>query len=94
VRVERRLVRGGDPVELDPGLAEAALAAAARRRAPAVRTHSGAGHDAQHLAALVPTALLFVPLAGGESHTPAEDAREEDVALAAEVAIDVLRGAL
>jgi hypothetical protein len=42
----------------------------------------------------VPTALLFVPLAGGESHTPAEDARADDVALAAEVAIDVLRGAL
>jgi N-carbamoyl-L-amino-acid hydrolase len=94
VRIERRLVRGGEPVELDPRLAESALAAAAARGAAAVRTYSGAGHDAQHLASLVPTALLFVPLAGGESHTPAEDARAEDVALAAEVAIDVLRGAL
>jgi hydantoinase/carbamoylase family amidase len=94
VSVERRLVRGGDPVELDEGLVDAALAAAARHGAVAVRTYSGAGHDAQHIAARVPTALLFVPLAGGESHTPAEDARADDVALAAEVAIDVLRDAL
>jgi hydantoinase/carbamoylase family amidase len=93
VTIERRLVRGGDPVELDAGLADAALAAAARHGAVAVRTYSGAGHDAQHIAAHVPTALLFVPLAGGESHTPAEDARADDVALAAEVAVDVLRGA-
>jgi N-carbamoyl-L-amino-acid hydrolase len=93
VRVERRLVRGGEPVELDARLVERALAAAAARGTAAVRTYSGAGHDAQHLARLVPTALLFVPLAGGESHTPAEDARAEDVALAAEVAIDVLRDA-
>ena len=94
VSIERRLVRGGDPVELDDGLVDAALAAAARHGAVAVRTYSGAGHDAQHIAARVPTALLFVPLTGGESHTPAEDARADDVALASEVAIDVLRGAL
>jgi N-carbamoyl-L-amino-acid hydrolase len=94
VSVERRLVRGGDPVELDTGLVETAMAAAARHGAVAVRTYSGAGHDAQHIAAHVPTALLFVPLAGGESHTPAEDARADDVALAAEVAIDLLRGAV
>jgi hydantoinase/carbamoylase family amidase len=94
VSVERRLLRGGHPVELDSALVESALAAAAHHGAVAVRTYSGAGHDAQHLAAHVPTALLFVPLVRGESHTPAEDARADDVALAGEVAIDVLRGAL
>jgi hydantoinase/carbamoylase family amidase len=94
VSVERRLVRGGDPVELDARLVDTALAAAARHGAVALRTYSGAGHDAQHIAARLPTALLFVPLVGGESHTPAEDARADDVALAGEVAIDVLRGAL
>jgi hydantoinase/carbamoylase family amidase len=94
VGVERRLVRGGEPVALDPSLLEETLAAAGRRGAHAVRTYSGAGHDAQHVAARVPTALLFVPLAGGASHTPAEGAREDDVLLAAEVAIDVLSVAL
>jgi hydantoinase/carbamoylase family amidase len=94
VRVELRLVRGGDPVDLDARLADEALAAARRRGARAERTYSGAGHDAQHVAARVPTALLFVPLSGGESHTPEEDVRDEDVVLAAGVAIDVLGSAL
>jgi hydantoinase/carbamoylase family amidase len=90
VRVERRLVRGGEPVSLDAALVAEALAAAERRGVRALRTYSGAGHDAQHVASRVPTALLFVPLAGGESHTPAESAREDDAVLAAAVAIDVL----
>jgi hydantoinase/carbamoylase family amidase len=90
VRVERRLLRGGEPAVLDSGLVELALAAAERRAARAVRTYSGAGHDAQHLAARVPVALLFVPLAGGESHTPGEHATPEDVELAAAVLVDLL----
>src|SRR5262249_15342435 len=94
VSVERRLLRSGHPGELDAGLVEAALAAAARHRAVAVRTYSGAGPDAQHVAAPVPTAPPLLPLTGRGNHTPAEDARDADVALAAEVAIDVLRGAL
>lgn len=91
LRVERRLLRGGSPVALDPALVEAALAAAERRRVPAVTTHSGAGHDAQHLAARVPAALLFVPLASGESHTPQEEADGDDVALAAEILVGLLQ---
>jgi hydantoinase/carbamoylase family amidase len=90
VRVERRLLRGGEPVMLDAGLVQAALAAAERRAARAVRTYSGAGHDAQHLASRVPVALLFVPLAGGESHTPEEHATAEDVELAAAVLVDLM----
>jgi beta-ureidopropionase / N-carbamoyl-L-amino-acid hydrolase len=90
VRVVRRLLRGGDPIALDPALGERALAAAAARRLNAVRTYSGAGHDAGHLAALVPAGLLFVPLAGGQSHTPQEAADDADVVAAARVLIDVL----
>ena len=90
VRVEHRLLRGGEPVILDAGLVQATLAAAERRAARAVRTYSGAGHDAQHLASRVPVALLFVPLSGGESHTPEEHAAPEDVELAAAVLVDLL----
>jgi hydantoinase/carbamoylase family amidase len=93
VRVERRLLRGGDPIALDTQLAQLALDAAARRGLSAVRTHSGAGHDAGHLAALVPAALLFVPLAGGQSHTPHEAADPDDVLGAAQVLVDLLAGA-
>jgi hydantoinase/carbamoylase family amidase len=90
VSVERRLVRGGDPIELDPDLAQRALDAAVRRGLRAVRTYSGAGHDAGHLADHVPAALLFVPLAGGQSHTPQEAADDADVLAAARVLVDVL----
>jgi len=90
VRVARRLVRGGAPIALDDGLAERALNAARARGLSAVRTYSGAGHDAGHLAAKVRAGLLFVPLAGGQSHTPQEAADDGDVLAAARVLVDVL----
>jgi hydantoinase/carbamoylase family amidase len=90
LRAQLRLARGGDPVSLDPGLARAALHAAAELEVPARETWSGAGHDAQHLAALVPALLLFVPLHGGESHTPQEGAEMDEIVQAASVAARVL----
>ena len=91
VQVAIELVRGGEPVTLDPGLVREALAAAERLGIAARETWSGAGHDAQHLAALMPTLLLFVPLHGGESHTPAEGAEVSEILAAARVAAVVLR---
>jgi N-carbamoyl-L-amino-acid hydrolase len=88
-----RTLRAGEPVELDAGLARAALDAARRHGITAGETWSGAGHDAQHLAALTPTLLLFVPLHGGESHTPEEDADAQEIADAAVLALEVLNAA-
>lgn len=93
VRVYRRLLRDGAPVALDAALVEAAHTAAARLAIEALTTHSGAGHDAQHLASRVPTALLFVPLAAGESHTPGEGADIKDILAAAGVLIELLSDA-
>jgi len=47
------------------------------------RLPSGAAHDAMSLAALCPTAMLFIRCAGGVSHNPAEAVRADDCALAA-----------
>jgi N-carbamoyl-L-amino-acid hydrolase len=90
VTVTRRLLRGGDPIALDPALADRVFAAAERRGLSPARTYSGAGHDAGHLAAHVPAALLFVPLAGGQSHTPQEAAGDADMVAAGRVLVDVL----
>jgi beta-ureidopropionase / N-carbamoyl-L-amino-acid hydrolase len=87
-----RVVRSGDPVALDAGLVRAALDAAQRNGIAAAETWSGAGHDAQHLGALVPTLLVFVPLEGGESHTPLEGADPADIANAAVVVGEVMAG--
>ncbi len=40
---------------------------------------SGAGHDAQHLAQICPTGMIFVPSVDGISHSPRENTRPEDV---------------
>ncbi|MFL5861894.1 MAG: M20/M25/M40 family metallo-hydrolase, partial [Solirubrobacteraceae bacterium] len=86
------LVRAGDPVTMDATLVAAALAAAHERGIPATETWSGAGHDAQHITALAPALLLFVPLHGGESHTPGEGAEMHEIVQAAGVMEAVLGG--
>jgi hydantoinase/carbamoylase family amidase len=85
IEAEISLLRGGNPVELDPGLAARALSAAGELGLAVTETWSGAGHDAQHLAALLPTLLMFVPLHGGESHTPEEGADMAEILSAAAV---------
>jgi N-carbamoyl-L-amino-acid hydrolase len=60
-----------------------ALDEAARNHAPGKwrRMQSGAGHDAQVMARLMPAAMLFTPSIGGISHHWAEDTKEEDLAI-------------
>ena len=70
------------PALCDPGLQDA-LAAAAEALAPGgwTRLPSGAGHDAQYMARVMPSAMLFVPSIGGVSHHWTEDTKEEDLAM-------------
>lgn len=84
------LVRAGEPVTMDPALVQAALQTARVLGIPATETWSGAGHDAQHITALAPALLLFVPLHGGESHTPQEGADMDEIVQAARVMAAVL----
>jgi N-carbamoyl-L-amino-acid hydrolase len=44
------------------------------------RMVSGAGHDSLHTAQFAPTAMIFVPCAGGLSHNEAEEATPADLA--------------
>ncbi len=46
---------------------------------PVRRMVSGAGHDAQMMATVVPTAMIFVPSVKGISHNPAEHTNPEDI---------------
>jgi N-carbamoyl-L-amino-acid hydrolase len=91
VTAEVQLTRAGEPTELDASLVAAALTAADRLGIPAEETWSGAGHDAQHLSALAPTLLMFVPLRGGESHTPQEGADLQEIIAASRVVAAVVR---
>jgi allantoate deiminase len=47
-----------------------------------LRLTSGAGHDAMTIAAIAPTAMLFIRCKGGVSHNPAESVRGDDCVMA------------
>jgi hydantoinase/carbamoylase family amidase len=67
-------------------------AAAARIGSEVPITISGALHDSAIIAPHIPTAMVFVASKDGISHNPAEFSRIEDIALAAEIVYDVVRG--
>jgi beta-ureidopropionase / N-carbamoyl-L-amino-acid hydrolase len=50
-----------------------------------MRLPSGAGHDAQQIAALCPMGMIFVPSVAGISHSPRELTTWEDCARGANV---------
>jgi beta-ureidopropionase / N-carbamoyl-L-amino-acid hydrolase len=68
----------------------AALVAGDGKPAPVLPT--GAGHDAGILSAAVPTAMLFVRNPTGVSHSPAENAGEDDCTAGVTALTDVLEG--
>jgi allantoate deiminase len=55
-----------------------------------IRLPSGAGHDAQVMAQLCPSAMLFVRCRGGISHNPAEQTDPADLAAGVDVLLNVL----
>jgi N-carbamoyl-L-amino-acid hydrolase len=79
------------PATMDARLQDA-LERAAERHAPGqhLRMPSGAGHDAQWLARIMPSSMLFVPSIGGISHHWTENTSDEDLVLGAQVYVDGL----
>ena len=55
---------------------------------------SGAGHDAQMLARIAPSAMIFVPSRGGISHNPREHTDDDQLALGAQVLLEVVQDCL
>lgn len=78
--------RKGMPAQMADSF-QAAIEAAAEARQPGCHTRmpSGAGHDAQILAQIMPAAMMFVPSIGGISHHWAENTSDEDIVLGAQV---------
>jgi N-carbamoyl-L-amino-acid hydrolase len=69
----------------DPDVVGAVQAAAESVDAPHRRMLSGAGHDAQHMATLCPTGMVFVPSIAGKSHCEEEATDFDDVERGANV---------
>jgi N-carbamoyl-L-amino-acid hydrolase len=79
-----------EPVRFDPALVRLVAEAAERRGHRWRRITSGAGHDAQMIARIAPSAMIFVPSRGGISHNPAEFTAPDQLAAGAEVLLDVV----
>ena len=77
-------------VNFDTGLVSMVRHSAAKRNLTAQDIVSGAGHDAFHLARIVPAAMIFVPCRNGVSHNPLEYASPKHVEEGANVLLDVL----
>lgn len=90
VTVER--IRTGAPAMMDAAIQDAIEAASAGcAGGKSLRMPSGAGHDAQILATIMPAGMLFVPSIGGISHHWTENTADEDIVTGATVFVETCR---
>lgn len=79
-------IRAGAPARMDAGIQDAVEAACAEHvPGKGLRMPSGAGHDAQMLAKVMPAGMLFVPSIGGISHHWTENTSDADIVAGAYV---------
>jgi N-carbamoyl-L-amino-acid hydrolase len=85
-------IRRGAPATMDDRFQRAIEAASTEfADGRSVRMPSGAGHDAQVLATIMPAGMLFVPSIGGISHHWSENTADADIVTGAEVFVDACR---
>ncbi|MGB1653120.1 MAG: Zn-dependent hydrolase [Acidimicrobiales bacterium] len=88
--IELRSLARFDPVIFDETVVCAVENIATAQGHAVRRMPSGAGHDAQMLARVCPTGMVFVPSVGGVSHNPAEYTSPEDLEAGANVLLHVM----
>jgi len=79
-----------EPVEFDGAMVDLVQATAERLGHSTRRMPSGAGHDAQMLARICPTAMVFTPSVDGLSHNIAEFTEAVDIEAGANVLLQVV----
>ncbi|MGC0319736.1 N-carbamoyl-L-amino-acid hydrolase [Bradyrhizobium sp. USDA 326] len=90
VTVEK--LRTGAPAMMNSAFQDAIEAAGkAVAGGRSIRMPSGAGHDAQMLATVMPAGMLFVPSIGGISHHWTENTSDADIITGAEVFVEACR---
>lgn len=89
VRVARRSLARFEPVQFDARVVALVEQSARSLGFPHRRMPSGAGHDAQMLARVCPTGMVFVPSIGGLSHNVREHTAPQDLVRGAQVLLQV-----
>ena len=90
ITVTSRTLARFEPVEFDGAMVDAVEQAATDLGYSTHRMPSGAGHDAQMLARVCPTAMIFTPSVNGLSHNIAERTEAADVEAGANTLLRVL----
>jgi N-carbamoyl-L-amino-acid hydrolase len=90
LRVTTRSLARFEPVVFDEEVIAMVEEAAPARGLSVRRLPSGAGHDAQMLARMCPTAMIFTPSVKGISHNPAEFTDPDDLVEGCQVLADVM----
>lgn len=91
VKISTKRLSRFEPVLFSGNIVEKIEKSAEKHGFSCRRITSGAGQDAQNLALMCPTAMIFIPSVNGISHNPEEFSREEDLLNGANVLLDVLR---
>lgn len=79
-----------DPAIMTAAIQDEIAASAVKLGLTTKRLPSGAGHDAQDMALIAPTGMIFVPSKGGISHSPKEFTSAEDMANGANVLLQTI----
>jgi N-carbamoyl-L-amino-acid hydrolase len=91
-RVEVERLRTGAPAIMDATFQKAIEAASITfAGGRSIRMPSGASHDAQVLATIMPAGMLFVPSIGGISHHWSENTSDADIVTGAQVFVEACR---
>lgn len=90
LKLEMKQTADARPVVFDAEMVGMVERYAVQRGLSSLRLFSGAGHDAQMMARIVPTTMIFVPSIGGKSHCPQEQSDMEQICDGAEVLLDCL----
>lgn len=93
VTIERRTLARFEPVVFDAAMVDLVESTATRLGHSTRRMPSGAGHDAQMLARVCPTSMVFVPSVNGLSHNIAEFTAPEHITAGADVLLQVVLAA-
>jgi N-carbamoyl-L-amino-acid hydrolase len=78
------------PSPTDPSIQRIIAQAAADLGLSTIFMPSGAGHDAQNMAKIAPTGMIFIPSIGGISHSPKEFTPSNDIANGANVLLQTI----
>jgi N-carbamoyl-L-amino-acid hydrolase len=79
-----------EPVEFDDQLTGLIVDLAQHHNRSVMLMPSGAGHDAQMLARVCPTTMIFTPSVQGISHNPAEFTHTDDLVAGTNILMDTM----